>query len=116
MPLSTNMPLSVLSMCSVILLASASESGQNYSEDLFIKNLPDGRVMATFDFITSWDISPVTFAQPSLGKTSTAPALTKQTLKLITPYLTCGYDVSKVESMVCIVSYPSLLLVEHVLI
>ena len=65
---SSSMLFSALSLWSVILLVSASKSSQNYSEDLFIKHLPDGRVMATFDFITSWDRSPVTFAQPSLGE------------------------------------------------
>lgn len=59
--------LVVVSLCSALLLVSASIPGQNYSEDLFVKHLPDGRVMATFDFITTWDINPVTFAQPSLG-------------------------------------------------
>lgn len=60
--------LSVLSLWSSVLLVSASLTDQDYIEELFIKNLPDGRVMATFDFITTWNLSPVTFAQPSLGK------------------------------------------------
>ena len=62
--------LSVLSLWSSILLVSASLpiSDQDYFERLFMKNLPDGRVMATFDFITTWNLNPVTFAQPSIGK------------------------------------------------
>lgn len=60
--------LSVLSLWSSVLLVSASLTDQDYVEELFMKNLPDGRVLATFDFVTTWNSSPVTFAQPSLGK------------------------------------------------
>lgn len=62
--------LSVLTLWSSVFLVSASIlADQDYNEELFIKNLPDGRVMATFDFITTWKSSPVyTFAQPSIGK------------------------------------------------
>jgi hypothetical protein len=55
--------LSVLSLWSSVLLVSASLTDQDYVEKLFMKNLPDGRVMATFDFITTWNFSPVSFAQ-----------------------------------------------------
>ena len=60
--------MSVLYLWSAILLLSASASGQNYSENLFIKYLYDGRIMATFDFVMTSDVHPVTFAQSSLGK------------------------------------------------
>ena len=62
--------LSLLSLWSSILLpVSASLSDQDYFEGLFMKNLPDGRVMATFDFITTWKLNPVSFARmhPSLA-------------------------------------------------
>ena len=55
---------SVLCLWQAILLVSAS---QKYSEDLFIKDLPDGKIMATFDFVTAWNVNPVTFVEPSPG-------------------------------------------------
>ena len=42
-----------------------SASGQKYTEDLFMKHLIDGRVMATFDLVTTWD-DGIVFAQPTL--------------------------------------------------
>ena len=61
-------------MCSLVVLLSTlaltlslSPSDQVYTEELFIKHLVDGRIMATFDFVTAWDESPIAFGRPSLN-------------------------------------------------
>ncbi len=43
------------------------EGEQNHSEELFLKHLPDGRVFAHFEFVTTWDVHPLRFVQPSNG-------------------------------------------------
>ena len=65
---------SVLCLWQAILLVSASTSAQKYSEDLFIKDLPGGKIMVTFDFVTAWSVNPVAFVQPSPGMRNTFSA------------------------------------------
>ena len=43
---------------------------QQYSERLFLKLLPDGRVSATFDFSTVWSVHPLNFSSPGNGECS----------------------------------------------
>ena len=62
---------SLLCLWQSILLVSASTSAQKYSENLFIKDLPDGKIMATFDFVTAWNVNPVTFVGHSRGMWNT---------------------------------------------
>lgn len=61
-------------MCSLVVLLSTlaltlsvSQSDQVYTEELFMKHLIDGRVMATFDFVTAWDESPFAFGRLGLN-------------------------------------------------
>jgi hypothetical protein len=56
-------------LLSVLLLGSeASFEDQTLREDLFIKHLPDARVMAHFEFSVTWDVHPLIFAGDSRGK------------------------------------------------
>ena len=47
---------------------SGTQTGQGNTEELVLRHLPDGRVMAHFEFTTSWSIHPLTFAQSTNGE------------------------------------------------
>ena len=63
-------PLLLLLALSCLALRSQSRSDQRYSEQLFLKHLPDARVAATFQFKTVWDIDPLDFSRPGSGEPS----------------------------------------------
>ena len=54
-------------VCSLIALIGA-QKGQELQEELFLKHLPDGRVLAHFEFTTAWHIHPLAFSHPSSGE------------------------------------------------
>ena len=60
-------PLAFLAL-SCLVLGSDCRRSQRYSEELFLKHLPDGRVSATFQFTTTWDVHPLDISQPSNGE------------------------------------------------
>ena len=41
----------------------ADKDTQSYNEDLILKHLPDGRVLAHFEHVTRWNIDPSSLAQ-----------------------------------------------------
>ena len=53
---------------SFLVLGSDCRRSQRYSEELFLKHLPDGRVSAIFQFTTTWDVHPLDISRPSNGK------------------------------------------------
>ena len=59
----------LLLVCSCVLLPLVwAQRGQDHQEELFMKHLPDGRVLAHFDFKTTWDLHPLAFSRPSNGE------------------------------------------------
>ena len=57
-----------LCLCGLLAAAKKHEREQDFTELLFLKHLPDGRVLASFEFTTTWDIHPLTFTQPHTGE------------------------------------------------
>jgi len=60
-------PLAFLALFCLVLGSDCRRS-QRYSEELFLKHLPDGRVSATFQFTTTWDVHPLDLSQTSNGE------------------------------------------------
>ena len=58
----------LLCLCVLLSAAQKHEREQDFAEQLFLKHLPDGRVLASFEFTTTWDIHPLTFTQPHAGE------------------------------------------------
>ena len=59
---------SVLLALLCLALCSKCRQSQHFSEQLSLKHLPDGRVSATFEFRTSWDVHPLDFSHPASGE------------------------------------------------
>ena len=55
--------LSALWLCS----CTAANDSQKYEENLFIKNIPGGKVLAFFTFKTIWHITPEELHQDVAG-------------------------------------------------
>jgi hypothetical protein len=58
--------LAVMLLC--LAARGQARDDQKYSEALFIKFLPDGRVSATFDFSTVWSVHPLRFSSAGNGE------------------------------------------------
>ena len=57
----------VLVLACVLLSRASTGRNQDYAEELFISHLPDGRVMAVFEFATTWDMHPLLFSHHNGG-------------------------------------------------
>ena len=57
----------ILLLLSIPGVRLTTEQGQSNTEELFLKHLPDGRVMARFEFSTQWDVHPLSFVRSSNG-------------------------------------------------
>ena len=66
------MPLFAVLLVAVV--AAASGDTQSLSEQLLLRHLPDGRVLAHFEFTTTWAVHPVHFSGASNGKWSCTQA------------------------------------------
>lgn len=60
----------VLFVASLCLVALGSHVGgeQSYSEELFLRQLPDGKVLTVLDAATTWAVHPLDFAQARKGE------------------------------------------------
>lgn len=52
-----------ISACLMIV----SNANQDHTEKLFIRQLPQGRTLAHFEFVTTWDSHHLTFSQAANG-------------------------------------------------
>ncbi len=52
----------LLFMAAVVPHRAAGET-QDYAEELFLRHLPDGRVLAVFEFATAWLVPPLAFSR-----------------------------------------------------
>lgn len=57
----------LLLLLSILGALLATGQRQSNAEELFLKHLPDGRVMARFEFSTDWDVHPLSFVRSSNG-------------------------------------------------
>lgn len=55
-------------LSSLLVKSSLSLGEQLVEEDVFISHLPDARVMAHFEFKTTWHVHPLLFSQRHRGK------------------------------------------------